>query len=131
MSAGLIVVGFTGLFVNQPGDGSLLRVFVWGIPALAVVAGVVGLEGRFGRRIPRWLLEIGDASFAIYICHGFVLPPVGFLVQRMKVSDGLKISLLVILGIVVATVCGVVLNLVVERPIMRYLRGRRSLPANV
>jgi peptidoglycan/LPS O-acetylase OafA/YrhL len=117
--------------VNQHADQSLLRVFAWGIPALAVVAGAVGLEGRFGRRIPGWLLEIGDASYAIYICHAFVLPPVGLLVQRMKVSNGLEISLLVILGIIVATACGVALNLFVERPIMRYLRGRRPLPANV
>jgi exopolysaccharide production protein ExoZ len=131
VSVGLIIVGFTTLLMNHHGDDSLYRVFVWGIPALAIVAGAVGLEGRLGRRIPGWLLEIGDASFAIYICHGFVLPPVGVLVQRLRVSDRLEISLLVILGVMVAMGCGVVLNLVVERPIMRYLRGRRSLPANV
>jgi exopolysaccharide production protein ExoZ len=127
----MVVIGFAALFMNQHGDGSLLRVLAWGIPALAVVAGAIGLETRFGRLTPGWLLKIGDASYAIYICHGFVLPPIGLLVQRMRVSEPVELFLLVVLGVFVATASGVGINLMVERPIMRYLRGRRSLPANV
>jgi exopolysaccharide production protein ExoZ len=125
------VIGLTLLIMNQRGDQSLLRVFVWGLPALAVVTGAVGLEERFGRRIPRWLLDIGDASFAIYICHGFVLPLSGFLARRMRVGGAAEVFFVVFLGLVVATTFGVAINRVVERPIMRYLRGRRLLPANV
>lgn len=127
----MVVVGFTALLMNHVGDRSLLRVFVWGLPALAVVAGAVGLEGRFGRRTPGWLLVIGDASYAIYICHGFVLPLAGLLVQRLRVSGEVEVFLMVLLGVAIASAFGVAINLVVERPIMRYLRGRRSLSANV
>jgi len=50
------------------------RCAVWGIPAVMVVAGALSVEGV---RVPRWVVAVGDASYAIYLVHPFVVPALG------------------------------------------------------
>ena len=47
----------------------LWRPLLWGIPAALIVAGAVSLEPVRALRPPRPLLWLGDASYAIYLCH--------------------------------------------------------------
>jgi peptidoglycan/LPS O-acetylase OafA/YrhL len=49
------------------------RFLGWGLPAAAVVAGLVSLETIVAPALPRFCLALGDASYAIYLTHGFVL----------------------------------------------------------
>jgi peptidoglycan/LPS O-acetylase OafA/YrhL len=51
-----------------------LRCLVWGAPAAAIVAIAVAMEPRWGKRLPASVLRIGDASYAIYLVHPFVVP---------------------------------------------------------
>jgi peptidoglycan/LPS O-acetylase OafA/YrhL len=53
-------------------SGLGMRHLGWGLPAACLVAAVVSLEGTFAARLPRVVLLLGDASFAIYLTHGFV-----------------------------------------------------------
>jgi exopolysaccharide production protein ExoZ len=64
----LVVIG-VGLLVAQGLSGlrsDLWRPLLWGIPAAMIVAGAVSLEAV---RAPRALVRLGDASYAIYLCH--------------------------------------------------------------
>jgi exopolysaccharide production protein ExoZ len=47
----------------------LLRPLLWGVPAAMIVAGALALEPLVARRAPRLLLQLGDASYAVYLCH--------------------------------------------------------------
>ena len=76
VAASAIIAGFALILIVPEGSENL-RTLSWGIPALAVVAGAVSLETRLAAVLPKWLLTLGDASYSIYLVHGFVLPAVG------------------------------------------------------
>jgi exopolysaccharide production protein ExoZ len=59
----LAAQGLTGL------RSDLWRPLLWGAPAAMVVAGAVALEPVQNLRPPAALLRLGDASYAIYLCH--------------------------------------------------------------
>jgi exopolysaccharide production protein ExoZ len=84
--AGIFVLCGFGLILILPMVSGNMRVITWGIPAFAIVAGAVSLEPLVAPA-PRWLLTLGDASYSIYLSHGFVLPALGLLFGRM-VSSG-------------------------------------------
>jgi exopolysaccharide production protein ExoZ len=62
-----VIFVFTILMASRPGHG-LTGV---GIPATALVASLIALEREGGFHAPRFLLILGDASFALYLVHDF------------------------------------------------------------
>jgi peptidoglycan/LPS O-acetylase OafA/YrhL len=132
LSLVLVMVGFAFLFTIEP-TFTVTRPVAWGLPALAVVAGAIGFESSIGRLVPGWILEIGDASYAIYLFHGFVLSLLGILIGRPGFGRGFSIALVVILGFVLSLLVGVGVYRAVERPLGSYFRQRRgrAVPANV
>jgi peptidoglycan/LPS O-acetylase OafA/YrhL len=94
------------------------------LPALAIVAGAVSLESRAANLLPRWLLGLGDASYSIYLTHGFALPVLGLVVVFLH-GTGLPAEALTILACVaVSSIVGWVAYKVVERPMMLSLKTR-------
>ncbi|GAA6210039.1 acyltransferase [Cognatishimia sp. WU-CL00825] len=74
----LLLAGFGLLitFGTHVDDADLAhRALVFGGPAVLITLGAVGL----GRRVPHlpWLERLGDASYAIYLFHLFLLVPMG------------------------------------------------------
>jgi exopolysaccharide production protein ExoZ len=59
----LTAQGLTGL------RSDLWRPLLWGVPAAMIVAGAAALEPVQALRPPQALLRLGDASYAIYLCH--------------------------------------------------------------
>ncbi|MFX8976600.1 hypothetical protein ABTN19_19720, partial [Acinetobacter baumannii] len=55
----------------------------WGVPGAILLACLVALEGRWRGRLFRLACFLGDASYAIYLAHGFVLSIVGVLFTRL------------------------------------------------
>ena len=122
----LVVVGLIPLWTLLTGWVFVWRGVLWGIPAMAVVAGVLVMESRWGRRMPRWALQIGDASYSIYLVHTFVLPVIGLALVHLHHSWRYEVTLLVILATVVSTGAGVVCYRWVERPINNWFKGQRQ-----
>jgi peptidoglycan/LPS O-acetylase OafA/YrhL len=131
VAAAMVLLGFATLLFWADPNFSLFRGELWGVPALAVVCGAVALEGRIGLRAPAWLLELGDASYSIYLTHGLVLPAFGiwlshagraFSTQRYALLCGL---------VVCCTMVGEAAYRVIELPITRWFKGRRhtAVPA--
>lgn len=90
------------------------------VSAAMVVAGTVALEPRLGGRVPRWLMFMGAASYALYLMHPLVSPAVPMVLTRLH----LPLPLLSIeLGIAAAIVAGVVCHLLIELPATRALTG--------
>lgn len=133
----VLIVGAIQPLVYWAGPSeSLWRGGEWGIPALALVMGAVILEERWGGRSPRWALELGDASYSIYLVHTFTLPALaGWFLLWPKWWGAHWPG-----EIVVAVVCLVVFSAAVgdgvyrllERPMMLWFQGRRrsALPSN-
>jgi exopolysaccharide production protein ExoZ len=71
IGAALAVIG-VALLAAQGLSGlrsDLWRPLLWGVPAAMIVAGAVALEPVRAIRPPAALLRLGDASYAIYLCH--------------------------------------------------------------
>ncbi len=105
------------LTLPQPGA---LRFAAWGVPAARMLAGAVAAVPWVGRRLPRWLLAVGDASYAIYLSHPFVVP---LLAHGVAAHVPARFALPVLLGasVVASTLAGLVLNRVVDQPVQRWL----------
>jgi exopolysaccharide production protein ExoZ len=117
----------TVLIMTVPVISGLLRPFVWGLPAAMMVAGAVALEPVLAPRIPRWLLATGDASYAIYLTHGFVVPVIGLVVKRLGVSGGTSLTAVVIGGSLLASsAVGWVAYVSLERPTLALIRRQPS-----
>lgn len=97
---------------------ALLRAVTWGIPAMLLVAGVVGLDLRFMARWPRILVRFGDVSYSFYL-----MQPFGILaVRALKISQW-WLSLTVLLAMV--AMLSWLSNRFVEIPLTNWLRRKR------
>ena len=91
------------------------RFLMWGLPALLLVAGTLALE----RLLPRlsWMLLLGDASYAIYLTHRFVLPT---LIAEARPLPTLAAVAVIMTG---CAIVGIIVHRLVEKPIARLSRA--------
>jgi exopolysaccharide production protein ExoZ len=103
------------------------RIVQWGLPALAIVTGAVMLE-RAGKvawlRAPHFL---GDASYSLYLTHGFAVSAAFKLAGKLRLPTDATVALAVVAGLAV----GVAAYKLVEQPLLRLAkyRARRSVAA--
>lgn len=103
-------------------------VLQWGIPATVIVACACWLERWNVRARWRWLVLIGDASYAIYLSHPFVVRVAEKAIQRLP---DIPLALQIVAnGVVVLLIllCGVLMHLLIEKPLLqklhRYTRAK-------
>lgn len=95
----------------------------FGLAFAAIVLGAVLLEKSTQLTFPRWLVIIGDASYAIYLVHD----PLVALTSRVAKKLGLLShwSTGIVFGVAVSLVAGLLYHLVYEKPVARFLRRSR------
>jgi peptidoglycan/LPS O-acetylase OafA/YrhL len=131
VAVAMAAVGLAALLFWVAPNFSMWRGVLWGVPALAIVCGAVVLEGRMGRSAPRWLMELGDASYSIYLTHGLALPALGYLVMHITLRSTLQYWAMLFALIVCCALVGEATYRLVELPITRWFKGRRrtAVPA--
>ena len=115
-----------------PGGGALFRPLSWGIPAGCIVAAVVAAEMSLRRCLPRWLLAAGNASYATYLTHGFIVPAVFLVCSRSIPFDAANMSMMLILSLLASAAAGQFTHSLIEQPIllrMRTIMTVSTLPA--
>ena len=131
-AGGLMIAGGVALLVAQDtwtvfAGGPDVRFLQNGLPALLVVAG--GLLTESALSASRWvtpLVELGDASYALYLFHPFVvlfISRIAFEGVLAEAAAGVRFVLL-LLAIASALATSVVVNRHIDRPIQRWLRRR-------
>jgi peptidoglycan/LPS O-acetylase OafA/YrhL len=118
----LIIVGIAGQATRGGGIGWVYAVS--GLSPALVVAGALCLEPSI-QRAPNSLLRlVGDASYSIYLSHLFFIRAAEMLWRRLGMlgSGGLADATFVIVGVGFAVLGGVVVHLVIERPMLSGLR---------
>ena len=124
-SLGAVLFGLAVLLFWREPNFSVWRGLQWGLPALAVVAGAVGMEGSWGPRSPRWMLELGDASYSIYLVHTFALPAAGLLLSRwLHLSRG-QVFVSLAISMLLSVAAGELTYRLLERPLTSWFKGRR------
>jgi exopolysaccharide production protein ExoZ len=117
----LLIAAGVGAFAAVQAGGFYIdawRVAIWGGPALAIVVGALAIEraGEVGE-LP-WLRFLGDASYSIYLLHTLALSGVAKLVHAPVA--------LILGGLVFGVLAGSVSYLLIEKPSLALLRGRRA-----
>jgi exopolysaccharide production protein ExoZ len=126
MALALICGGFAVLLAGPVVSG-VLRPLTWGVPAWSIVAGAVALEDRLAPKLPRWLLDMGDASYSIYLMHLFVTPLVYLSVARL-VPNTLSLPLIIAGSLLASAAVGRLGYLFIERPLLHLLRRSPIAP---
>lgn len=102
------------------------RFFVLGIPAAVIVYVVTATDFSQVRPVG-WLSKLGDASYSIYITHGFVLAGMRMVFVAVPFAT-LKTELVFVLTSLAMSVgVGILIHTLFEAPVDSYLK-RRELP---
>jgi peptidoglycan/LPS O-acetylase OafA/YrhL len=102
------------------------RIFGLGLPAMALVAAAV--TGPKEGRLPHleiWLVRLGDASYALYLVHPFVMRA-GALLWTLLYRPGGPIAY-VVLCLIFSQAVALALHRLYERPVTTWLRRRIDL----
>ena len=118
---GLLCVTFV------PADGIWLRVGLWGGAATLLLLGCVLAERWLDPVLPRFFEWIGEASYSLYLVHGFVLPVIGIVIEiviaRTPLHGAAAEALLVTLCMAASTAAALVVYECVEAPVTAWLRA--------
>ncbi|MDH6233860.1 exopolysaccharide production protein ExoZ [Mesorhizobium soli] len=80
-------------------------------------------------KLKRWSLleQLGDASYAVYLSHIFVIGAVTYLAKRIIGTGGaMTVMLIAAVSIVAACVAGIIIHKMIEKPLLRALNGKRK-----
>jgi exopolysaccharide production protein ExoZ len=120
---GLGITAAAPLFVWHPDTTGLpgaARVVAWGLPALLVM--VAALPIRAPRKLAtRFAVLLGDASYALYLTHLFVMIGYGWVLK--STGFGASAQIWVVPLVVVASIMiAIVTHLTIERPLLSIIR---------
>ncbi|SAL07586.1 acyltransferase 3 [Caballeronia arationis] len=107
------------------------RVVIFGVPAFAIVLGVV-IYDLAHPVTSRVLLYIGNASYSIYLSHGFLSMLAGAALKR-GLGHNVSADVLCIVGTVAIVVVSSLTYLTIEKPMLRlvHYQGRPAGPDSV
>ena len=108
--AALAIPAALGLF------NELWRPLIWGLPAMLIVAGALGLERSGGVGRSPALMALGDASYSIYLIH---LPASAVVAHILGINPP---WLFIPAAIAASTLAGLACHRWVERPLIRWTR---------
>lgn len=125
VAAVAIISGFAVLMLFEP-PGANLRFIVWGLPALAIVAGALSLEREISPSIPKTILRLGDASYSLYLSHGFVLPIIGVVIGLSGWSGVWAQFTMVVFCLAACSLVAFAVYFGVEKPMLAAFRPRQA-----
>jgi exopolysaccharide production protein ExoZ len=108
---GLIFIAFGHV---EPGDG-ISRLIWLGLPCFALVSGALALERGADWPHLKYLIVLGDASYSLYLLHGFIVR----IFERLPhIHPAVNAIVVIVLSCIAAVVC----YRFFELPTMRLLR---------
>ena len=112
------------LLAAVPGDHG--RVVARGIPAALLVLCALAWRG-----LPRWLILLGDASYALYLVHPFPMRAIRVAFARLHVPAAAAVPLYLVATMAACLGLAVALHVLLEQPILRWGRSRLRWRADV
>lgn len=116
-----LIIGIAILLINFYKLNYYNRVFVYGIPFILIVYGLVSLEKNGKLIVPNFLKVIGDSSYSVYLVHLLVLSAVFKLLHKVApfAYKSTLLSLIISFScLFLCLVIGKYLYQYVERPIL-------------
>ena len=124
VSVGWILAAIAGLtcLAVVPVDGDWERVAVWGAAAALTLSAGVASEPLLGRRIPTFAVRIGEASYSLYLTHGFVLPVLGAVAVQLKLKGAAVGAFLIPCSLFASSAVALIAYRMLEVPMTDLLR---------
>ena len=115
-----VLAAAAAVILLVPSGGSGVRVLAFGLPACLIVAATAALE-PWADRLPRRMLRLGDASYAIYLSHGFVMAALAPALPRIAraAGAGMAPDLWLALAVLASMALGEIIHLRLEKPLLR------------
>jgi exopolysaccharide production protein ExoZ len=117
----LILIGLLYLFF--PKSAAMVHYYsksniVVGLATFLVVYGAACIEGKFGDKMPGWLVYLGSASYSLYLVHPVIAPLAPTLLNKIH----LKLpALSVAISLVFAITAGTIFYRFCEKPLSDFL----------
>lgn len=125
----LLAVALVWLLYGATQRLGLPRAVVSGIPAVAVLLCAVSLE-RAGVSIRSGMVRLlGDASYALYLTHAFVLQGIGKMLPANVATTTVLVA--IVIAFVLAQGLAILVHVGVELPMTRFLRMMFQRPRQV
>lgn len=111
------------------------RIIAYGIPFTMLIIASVSIEQSKSINIPYILIYLGDASYSIYLTHGFFMSNVSKIIQKyiekfnfISLGSSIFIDYIIVLIILGVTIgCGCIIHSYVEKPLNIFFR-KKLLP---
>jgi peptidoglycan/LPS O-acetylase OafA/YrhL len=103
------------------------RPLAYGIPATALVAAAVLATPIAPSRLGRLFVRLGDASYAMYLIHPFVMRFLSVLWHKFHAQNELAGTMYVFVGMIIAQAAALVINRVFEARLTNLLRHRAGV----
>jgi exopolysaccharide production protein ExoZ len=91
-----------------------------------LILGASLAERIYRVRYWHWLLLLGDASYAVYLVHSAVISVAGILIFKFHVLRHASAEVFVIPLVIIATLAGIAVHLLLEKPLISLLRNPRT-----
>jgi exopolysaccharide production protein ExoZ len=101
-------------------SGLIYRPIAWGIPAFFFVWSALSLEHV--TKDVKWLSLLGDASYSLYLVHGFVAPLFAFFWVNHGLESSIPYWIYLPAYLIVCQAAGLLAHLYVEKPINNAVR---------
>jgi len=126
----LLTLGAAGVHVQlEASRWKALGHLALGSSCALLIVALVQRERAGGMRVPRFLIEYGDASYSLYLWHGFVVGGLCWLWTKLPPAVQAWSVTWLVLTFLASVYSSLLLYRFVERPLVRWvqdLRGRRS-----
>ena len=110
----MLVLGVCLLFLKLP----VPRIFEYGIPSLMIVAACLFVKSREYQ----WGVLLGDASYALYLSHIFVLGVLRKLLPPILGEGPMAAYLFVVLSLIICTLASVIVHKYIDNWLLRHER---------
>ena len=117
-----------GLIILLLGCGlDVPRFIKGGLPATLMVYAALALPMAADRKIPAWIILLGDSSYALYLCHRFVLRAVTMLFAVVAIPPANELILYVLATLSGSVILSILVHKFIETPFLRlFSRGKGS-----
>jgi exopolysaccharide production protein ExoZ len=105
------------------------RFLFYGVPTALFLYASISIEKLARPWLGGILLLLGDASYSIYLSHGFVIPPLAEAWHILHWKGALSVYAFIAACLVISSVFGIGVHLFLEKPMMKFL-NRKALGKN-
>lgn len=120
----IFILGLTVLILA--GDLQIPRLVKGGIPATLMVYAALALPTTIDRKIPNWLILLGDSSYALYLCHRFVLRAVTMLFAAIAIQSENAVYFYVLATLVGSVISSILVYKFVEVPLLWLMSNKKK-----